>query len=113
MVSESVLTDSEFNSVKDRLNTFLKGEVNIEYNEEGEPLSSVIKWDWLHNYALRIVVPKALIQQYREILIFKSYFEVMWLHIEILPDEIHLYSNEILEADKPVIDQLQLKVETR
>ena len=55
---------------------------------------------WQHmDYALRIVVSKTLIQQYREILIFKSYFEVMGLPIEILSDEIHLYCNEILEDD--------------
>ena len=113
MISDNVLNDSEFISIWDKLNTFPKGEVTIERDEEGEPLSSAIKWEWLHNYALRIIVPKALIQQYREILIFKSYFEVMGLPIEILPDEIHLYCNEILGADKPVIDQLQLKVETR
>jgi hypothetical protein len=71
---------------------------------------------WIHDYALRIIVPKALIQQYREILIFKSYFEVMGLPIEILPDEIHLYCNEILEQDSETINNLKpygVKVETR
>jgi len=113
MVSESVLTDEEFSSIKEKLNAFLKGEINIEYNEEGKAVNSAIKWDWLHNFALRIIVPKALIQQYREILIFKSYFEVMELPIEILPNEIHLYCNEILPPDQPTIDQLQLTVQTR
>jgi hypothetical protein len=62
--------------------------------------------DWVHDYALRIIVPKALIQQYREILIFKSYFEVMGLPIEILPDEIHVYCNEILLQDIERIKEL-------
>ena len=69
---------------------------------------------WHHmDYALRIIVPKSLIQQYREILIFKSYFEVMGLPIVILADEIHLYCNEILDNDKPVITQMGLVVEDR
>lgn len=113
MVGETILTDIEFTSIWERLNVLPQADVEIESNEEGEPISSVIKWNWLHDYALRIVVPKAIIMQVREILIFKSYFEVMGLPIEILPTEIHLYCNEILEQDAPLIEQLNLKVEPR
>ena len=73
----------------------------------------VERYPWKHDYPLRIIVPKTLIQKYREILIFKSYFEVMGLPIEILPEEIHLYCNEILEQDAPLISQLNLVVEQK
>jgi hypothetical protein len=113
MVSESVLTDSEFSSVKDRLNTFFRGEVNIEYNEEGEAVSSVIKWDWLHDCAMRVIVPKSTLQANRQLLIFKSYAEIMGLPYEILPEEVHFYCNEILDDDKPTIEHFNLTVEER
>ena len=74
---------------------------------------AVEAYPWQHDFSLRIIVPKTLITQVREILIFKSYFEVMGLPIEILPDEIHLYCNEILEQDKPLVDQLGLTVEVK
>jgi hypothetical protein len=116
MVSESVLSDAEFESIWHDLIVLPQADVKIEYNEDGEPISTELKWVWLHNYAIRIVVPKWLIIQMRQILIFKSYFEVMGLPIEILPDEIHLYCNEILENDIETVENLKpygVKVETR
>lgn len=65
--------------------------------------------DWLHDYALRIVVPKSLVVTNRDILIYKSYFEVMGLPVEILTEEVHLYCNEILADDLPMIEQLKLQ----
>ena len=67
--------------------------------------------DWLHNFALRIVVPKSTLQAKRQLLIFKSYAEIMGLPYEILPDEVHFYCNEILDDDKPTIAHFKLKVE--
>ena len=106
MVSDMVAFDYEFESIWNKLIPLPQADVKVESNEQGEPISSTIKWMWLHNYALRIVVPKALIMQVREILIFKSYFEVMGLPIEILPDEIHLYCNEILPSDVKTVKDL-------
>jgi hypothetical protein len=82
-----------------------------EWIEEPIPVS-----DWLHDYALRIVVPKSLIEQVRDILIFKIYFDIKGLPVEILENEIHLYCNEILENDQQTIDSLKpygVRVEER
>ena len=112
-VSENVLNDANFLSIREQLEKLPKANVEIQYNNEGEPVNSFITYNWKHDYPLRIIVPKSLIQKYREILIFKSYFEVIGLPIEILPDEIHLYCNEILEQDAPIISQLNLVVEQK
>jgi hypothetical protein len=69
--------------------------------------------DWLHDFALRIIVPKATLQANRGLLIFKSYAEVMGLPYEILPNEVHFYCNEILDDDKPTIEHFNLTVEER
>jgi hypothetical protein len=68
---------------------------------------------WLHNYPLRVIVPKSILQANRDLLIFKSYAEIMGLPYEILPDEVHFYCNEILEEDKPTLDYFNLTVEER
>ena len=69
--------------------------------------------DWIHNFALRIVVPKSILQANRQLLIFKSYAEVMGLPVEILPDVVHFYCNEIFEDDKPTLDYFNLIVEQK
>ena len=69
--------------------------------------------DWLHNFALRIVIPKSILQANRQLLIFKSYAEVMGLPVEILVDEVHFYCNEILDEDKPTLDYFNLIVEQK
>jgi len=69
--------------------------------------------DWLHPHQLRIVVPKATLQQHRDLLIFKSYAEVMGLPFEVLEDVVHFYCNEILEQDQAIIAALNLTVETK
>jgi hypothetical protein len=89
-------------------------------DEKGNPIV-VDKWvdeptpisDWLHNHALRIIVPKSILQANRDLLIFKSYAEIMGLPYEILPDEVHFYCNEILDDDKPTIAYFNLTVEER
>ena len=77
-----------------------------------EPTDLVLS-DWLHNFALRIVVPKSILQANRQLLIFKSYAEVMGLPVEILVDEVHFYCNEILPEDESIISGLNLIVEHR
>jgi hypothetical protein len=69
--------------------------------------------DWLHPHQLRIVVPKTTLQQHRDLLIFKSYAEVMGLPFEVLEDVVHFYCNEILPEDQPRIEALNLIVETK
>jgi hypothetical protein len=69
--------------------------------------------DWLHDYAMRVIVPKSILQVNRQLLIFKSYAEIMGLPYEILPDEVHFYCNEILDDDKPTIAHFNLTVEER
>jgi hypothetical protein len=69
--------------------------------------------NWLHDFALRIIVPKSILQANRQLLIFKSYAEIMGLPYEILPDEVHFYCNEILDDDKPTIAHFNLTVEER
>jgi hypothetical protein len=68
---------------------------------------------WSMSYSLRIVVPKATLQEHTDLLIFKSYAEIMGLPYEILEEEVHFYCNEILPQHQPIIDNLGLTVQNK
>lgn len=57
--------------------------------------------DWLHNYPLRIVAPKALALVYPQIYIW---FQINDLPIEKVGDMMYLYCNEIMAEHQGLID---------
>lgn len=57
--------------------------------------------DWLHNYPLRIIAPKALALVYPQIYIW---FQINDLPIEKVGDMMHLYCNEIIPEHQGLIE---------
>lgn len=61
----------------------------------------VIQSDWIHNYPLRIIAPKALALIYPQIYIW---FQINDLPVEKIGDMMHLYCNEIMPEHQGLID---------
>jgi len=59
--------------------------------------------DWLHNYPLRIIAPKALALQYPNLYVW---FMLNDLPMEKLGDNVHIYINEIMPEHQSLIDSL-------
>lgn len=64
-------------------------------------ISNIAVSDWLHDYPLRIIAPKALALVYPQIYIW---FQINDLPIEKVGDMMHLYCNEIMPEHQGLID---------
>jgi hypothetical protein len=113
MVGESILTDIEFTSIWDKLKVLPQADVKIESNEEGEPISSTIKWMWIRDFAQRIIIPFDVVEKHPELLTYKLWCEHKKLPVVELPDCYHIYCSEVLDRDKPLIAAFNLTVELR
>ena len=77
------------------------GDVNLTCLSEYDKQLQLNISDWLHNYPLRIIAPKALALVYPQIYIW---FQINDLPIEKVGDMVHLYCNDILKDHKPIIE---------
>ena len=59
--------------------------------------------DWLHNYPLRIIAPKALALQYPNLYVW---FQLNDLPMENVGDSVQIYVNEIIPEHQVLIDSL-------
>jgi len=68
---------------------------------------------WIIPYKYRIVVPKTTIIEYPDLLIFKSYGDLMGLPIETDDMNVYMYCNEIYVQHQQIIDRYKLIVEEK
>ena len=62
---------------------------------------------WTYPHRLRIVVPFALIEAKKDLLIYKLWCEHSGLPVENMGDTYHMYCNEILTDDMEMLKELQ------
>lgn len=80
---------------------FIKGKLTFKELTADELATIELQSDWLHNYPLRIIAPKALALLYPQIYIW---FQINDLPIEKVGDMMHLYCNEIMPEHQVLID---------